>query len=87
MDHPHHFGIAFALWWCIGASGAAGRQELKQRFFLEVDEAEKERSRQWERSFQKHGMPVQQEPQAGQPLAAILNFMKKQDGLPPAEGA
>ena len=68
----------------------AGRQELeeaiKQRFFLGVDEAEKDRSRQRERSSQKHGTPVQQEAQTGQPLATIPNFMKKQDGPPPGEG-
>ena len=67
----------------------AGRQELeeaiKQKFLLGADDTEKDRSRQWERSSQKHGMPAQQEAQAGQPLATIPNFMKKQDG-PPGEG-
>ncbi len=68
----------------------AGRQELeeaiKQKFLLGADDTEKDRSRQWERSSQKRGMPAQQEAQAGQPLATIPNFMKKQDGPPPKEG-
>ena len=68
----------------------AGRQELeeaiKQRFFLGVDEAEKDRSRQRERSSRKQGVSVQQEAQAGQPLATIPDSLKKQGGLPPGEG-
>ena len=68
----------------------AGRQELeeaiKQKFLLGVDEAEKGRSRQRERSSQKHGMPVQREAQAGQPLATIPDSLKKQSGPPSEEG-
>ena len=67
----------------------AGRQELeeaiKQKFFFGVDEAEKDLSRQRERSSQKHSIPIQQEAQAGQPLATIPDFLKKQDGPPPGE--
>lgn len=68
----------------------AGRQELeeaiKQKYLLGADGTEKERSHQRERSSQKHGMPVQQEAQAGQPLATIPDSLKKQDGPPPGEG-
>ncbi len=68
----------------------AGRQELeeaiKQKYLLGADGTEKDRSHQRERSSQKHGMPVQQEAQAGQPLATIPDSLKKQDGPPPGEG-
>lgn len=68
----------------------AGRQELeeaiKQRFLLGEDEPKTDRSRQRERSSQKHGVPVQQEAQAGQPLATIPDALKKQGGPPPGEG-
>ena len=67
----------------------AGRQELeeaiKQKFLLGADGTGKDRSRQRERSSQKHSIPVQQEAQAGQPLATIPDSLKKQDG-PPGEG-
>mgnify|MGYP002510142622 FL=1 len=68
----------------------AGRQELeeaiKQKFLLGTDGTGKDRSRQRERSSQKHSIPVQQEAQAGQPLATIPDSLKKQDGPPPGEG-
>lgn len=66
----------------------AGRQELeeaiKQKFLLGEEEPEKDRSRQRRRSAQKHGIPVHQEIQAGQPIVTGTSFSKKQDGPPTA---
>ena len=68
----------------------AGRQELEaaiiQRFWTEPEEQERDRPWQRGRSGQRGEGRRQQEGQAGQPLATLPNFMKKQDGPPLGEG-